>query len=63
MLFQQNLRPEIPPTMPKELASILERCWHADPAKRPEFEQVVAELEKFQDSIGAEKAGCGCVLM
>nr|GMD77317.1 serine/threonine-protein kinase HT1-like [Ipomoea batatas] len=44
-VVRQNLRPEIPRCCPSSLASIMKKCWDANPDKRPEMDEVVS-LEK-----------------
>lgn len=36
----QGERPPVPEDMPEELELLMRRCWDADPAKRPTFDQV-----------------------
>jgi len=50
-VLQRNLRPPVPrkcPVLP--FADLMRRCWAADPAKRPSFEQVLQKLEKCSDA-------------
>ncbi|WRX19915.1 Serine-threonine/tyrosine-protein kinase [Theobroma cacao] len=39
-VVRQNLRPEIPRCCPSSLASIMRKCWDANPEKRPEMDEV-----------------------
>ncbi|MCO5593145.1 hypothetical protein L7F22_047151 [Adiantum nelumboides] len=48
---QKNARPAVPPHCPKELAKLMKKCWSTSPVKRPEFSQIVKNLEDFQSSI------------
>lgn len=41
-------RETIPADCPKKLATLIQACWEADPAKRPDSETVVAFLKKEQ---------------
>ena len=41
-VLQQRL--PLPDSLPRSLASLIERCWGPVPATRPSFEQVLAEL-------------------
>lgn len=50
--FGQNLRPEIPDCCPSAMASIMRRCWDANPEVRPEMEEVVRLLESLDTSNG-----------
>jgi serine/threonine protein kinase len=34
-------RPKIPPECPPELAKLIQRCWDADPTKRPSFQEIL----------------------
>ena len=53
----QKLRPEIPRSCPKSIADLMQRCWDADPNKRPEMEEVVSMLEEI------EQPHRGCFLL
>ena len=33
-------RPSLPDTVPASFAKLIRSCWHADPTKRPSFEEV-----------------------
>lgn len=52
VVFGQNLRPEIPDCCPSAMASIMRRCWDANPEVRPEMEEVVRLLESLDTSNG-----------
>ena len=41
---REGYRPPLPARWPKEITSLLERCWHGDPSKRPEFDDIAKEL-------------------
>jgi serine/threonine-protein kinase CTR1 len=43
---RQNLRPEIPVTCPAAMRSLIEHCWHPNPAMRPEFSVIVDFLRR-----------------
>ncbi|XP_057482859.1 serine/threonine-protein kinase STY13-like [Actinidia eriantha] len=51
-VVRQNLRPEIPRCCPSSLASIMRKCWDANPEKRPEMDEVVRLLEAIDTSKG-----------
>nr|GEX72808.1 serine/threonine-protein kinase HT1 [Tanacetum cinerariifolium] len=66
-VVRQNLRPEIPRCCPNSLATVMKRCWDANPDKRPEMDEVVAMLEAIDTSKGGgmipgdqEQQGCFC---
>lgn len=67
-VVQKGLRPEIPARVPEKLATIMQNCWHASPEKRPEFKEVVEQLELFQEeskkssTAKGENPGCACVI-
>ena len=50
--LQQNLRPEIPRCCPSSFASIMKRCWDANPERRPDMDEVVNLLEAIDTSKG-----------
>ncbi|XP_052138976.1 serine/threonine-protein kinase STY13-like [Oryza glaberrima] len=51
-VVHKNLRPEIPDCCPSAMASIMRRCWDANPEVRPEMEEVVRLLESLDTSNG-----------
>ncbi|PWA36648.1 serine-threonine/tyrosine-protein kinase catalytic domain-containing protein [Artemisia annua] len=66
-VVRQNLRPEIPRCCPNSLATVMKRCWDANPDKRPEMDEVVTMLEAIDTSKGGgmipgdqEQQGCFC---
>ncbi|THG06303.1 serine/threonine-protein kinase STY13-like [Camellia sinensis] len=58
-VVRQNLRPEIPRCCPSSLASIMKKCWDANPGKRPEMDEVVTLLEGGMIPDG-QAHGCFC---
>jgi hypothetical protein len=36
--------PELPDGCPSFFPSLIEECWHSDPSKRPDFEQIYKTL-------------------
>ncbi|KVH92854.1 Protein kinase, catalytic domain-containing protein [Cynara cardunculus var. scolymus] len=63
----ENLRPEIPRCCPNSVATVMKRCWDANPDKRPEMDEVVAMLEAIDTSKGGgmipgdqQQQGCFC---
>ncbi|GMY16714.1 serine/threonine-protein kinase STY13-like [Fagus crenata] len=65
-VVRQNLRPEIPRCCPSSLASIMRKCWDANPEKRPDMDEVVRLLEALDTSKGGgmipddQAHGCFC---
>ncbi|EFJ42761.1 hypothetical protein VOLCADRAFT_97147 [Volvox carteri f. nagariensis] len=50
----EGWRPVFPPHTPAAYRQLAERCWLADPAKRPTFEEVVAVLKDLRDAAASE---------
>eukprot|EP00250_Pteridium_aquilinum_P005037 c15196_g1_i2 orf=704-1861(+) len=65
-VVKQNLRPEIPKCCPSALATVMRKCWDANPDKRPTMEEVVHMLEAIDTSKGGgmippgQSGGCLC---
>ncbi|KAI5071459.1 hypothetical protein GOP47_0013710 [Adiantum capillus-veneris] len=65
-VVKQNLRPEIPKCCPSALATVMKKCWDANPDKRPTMEEVVHMLEAIDTSKGGgmippgQSGGCFC---
>ncbi|KAG8097289.1 hypothetical protein GUJ93_ZPchr0013g36752 [Zizania palustris] len=67
-IVNKDLRPEIPWCCPSAMASIMRRCWDANPDVRPEMDEVVRLLEALDTSKGGGMvpevkpgaAGCFC---
>ncbi|XP_031476087.1 serine/threonine-protein kinase STY13-like [Nymphaea colorata] len=65
-VVRQNLRPEVPRCCPSSLATIMKKCWDANPDKRPDMDEVVRMLEAIDTSKGGgmipegEARGCLC---
>ncbi|KAF0889573.1 hypothetical protein E2562_028667 [Oryza meyeriana var. granulata] len=51
-IVHDGLRPKVPVCCPADMAIIMERCWDADPAKRPEMDEVVRLLMELETSKG-----------
>uniref|UniRef100_A0A0E0CKS9 Protein kinase domain-containing protein n=1 Tax=Oryza meridionalis TaxID=40149 RepID=A0A0E0CKS9_9ORYZ len=49
---RRGMRPPIPPCCPPAMARVMARCWDAEPAARPEMEEVVRMLEALDTSNG-----------
>ncbi|KAH7439304.1 hypothetical protein KP509_04G055000 [Ceratopteris richardii] len=67
-VVKQHLRPEIPKCCPSALATVMKRCWDANPDKRPSMDEVVQMLEAIDTSKGGgmippdQSTGCFCFL-
>uniref|UniRef100_J3N713 Protein kinase domain-containing protein n=1 Tax=Oryza brachyantha TaxID=4533 RepID=J3N713_ORYBR len=65
-VLNKHLRPKIPKCCPRDMARIMRRCWDAEPASRPEMQEVVEMLEKLNTKKGhgmvpaGEPSGCFC---
>ncbi|KAG0556271.1 hypothetical protein KC19_11G040100 [Ceratodon purpureus] len=44
-VIQHNRRPVLPLERDSWIQSMLRRCWHQDPSRRPSFEQIVEDFE------------------
>lgn len=46
-------RPDIPINMdvPEDVVSLMQKCWRDDPKVRPEFKEIVPELEKIVEDM------------
>ncbi|KAH7653256.1 Dual-specificity kinase protein [Dioscorea alata] len=51
-VVHQCLRPDIPRCCPNSLASIMKKCWDANPNKRPDMDEVVGLLEAIDTTKG-----------
>ena len=45
----RGARPRVAEEWPQALRSIMTRCWHPEPLRRPRFAEVLAELEAVQE--------------
>lgn len=43
----KGYRPKINPNWPKSWGELLRKCWHADPAQRPDTEEVMMDLREM----------------
>ncbi|GFH24804.1 protein kinase domain-containing protein, partial [Haematococcus lacustris] len=48
----EHKRPVFPPYAPPDFVALATQCWHPDPAARPAFQEVLAELRIMQDRHG-----------
>jgi serine/threonine protein kinase len=44
-ILLHGARPQLPSGLEPWIRSLLERCWHHDPSKRPSFEEIVLEFQ------------------
>jgi serine/threonine protein kinase len=51
-LVQRGDRPEIAPSIPADLKALIQACWGADAALRPDFRSIQAQLEALQGKVG-----------
>jgi hypothetical protein len=62
----QHLRPEMRPTLNRDLAALIDKCWLPDAAARPSAREVCAILEKLfpdtEDSPDLLDEGCKCAI-
>ncbi len=47
LVEEQGLRPPLPRDAPADLLDLLQQCWQRDPDKRPSFDTIVTQLERF----------------
>ncbi|KAG2449181.1 hypothetical protein HYH02_005928 [Chlamydomonas schloesseri] len=52
----EGWRPVFPPHTPRGFRELAERCWHPDPAKRPQFEDILATLRALREAWAAATA-------
>lgn len=48
---QKNARPPLPSECPMAFSHLINRCWSSNPDKRPHFEEIVALLESYTESL------------
>ncbi|XP_022773366.1 serine/threonine-protein kinase STY46-like isoform X3 [Durio zibethinus] len=51
---RQGLRPDLPENAHPKLLDLMQRCWEADPDKRPSFSEITAELETLFEEVKEE---------
>ena len=47
----------IPEDSPRQLVTLMERCWHQEPYVRPDFKKVVRQMQLAETAIGLEEKG------
>lgn len=50
-IIQDAKRPPWPPATPAAYRQLAERCWAANPADRPTFDEVLAEIVRIRDGV------------
>jgi len=45
---EENLRPTIPESCPKQMKELIRDCWNPDPRQRPNVHQVIQALEAME---------------
>ncbi|XP_030465309.1 serine/threonine-protein kinase STY46-like isoform X3 [Syzygium oleosum] len=48
---RQGLRPELPENAHPKLLELMQRCWEAEPGKRPAFSEITIELEHLLQEV------------
>ncbi|KAH0909362.1 hypothetical protein HID58_032683, partial [Brassica napus] len=48
---EKNERPPLPASCQPALAHLIKRCWSENPSKRPDFSNIVAVLEKYDECV------------
>ena len=52
----QHARPPFPHDIPNELKILIEESWSDRPEDRPSFQEILAKLQKFADSVTVEQS-------
>jgi hypothetical protein len=47
----QGIRPTIPKDTHPKLAELLQKCWHRDPAERPDFSEILEILQGLSKEV------------
>uniref|UniRef100_A0A0E0JUS6 non-specific serine/threonine protein kinase n=1 Tax=Oryza punctata TaxID=4537 RepID=A0A0E0JUS6_ORYPU len=53
----EGLRPTIPKDTHPKLSELLQKCWHRDPAERPDFSQILEILQRLPKEVRADTEG------
>ncbi|KAL6848356.1 hypothetical protein ACP4OV_021650 [Aristida adscensionis] len=56
-VVQKGIRPMIPKDTHPKLAELLQKCWHRDPAERPDFSEILEILQRLPKEVGADNDG------
>ncbi|KAL9337888.1 hypothetical protein Peur_069657 [Populus x canadensis] len=49
-----NARPPLSPKCPLAFSHLINRCWSSNPGKRPHFDEIVAILESYSESLAQD---------
>ncbi|KAL6629274.1 hypothetical protein ACP70R_029039 [Stipagrostis hirtigluma subsp. patula] len=53
-VVQKGIRPTIPKDTNPKIAELLQKCWHRDPAERPDFSDILEILQRLSKEVGSE---------
>ncbi|KAJ3692837.1 hypothetical protein LUZ60_011932 [Juncus effusus] len=53
-VVQKGLRPTIPKNSNAKLAALIERCWQQDPTNRPDFSEILENLQHISKEVAGE---------
>ncbi|XP_062217978.1 serine/threonine-protein kinase STY46-like isoform X2 [Phragmites australis] len=56
-VVQKRIRPTIPKDTHPKFAELLQKCWHRDPAERPDFSQILEILQRLSKEVGSDTVG------
>ncbi|XP_044509538.1 serine/threonine-protein kinase STY46-like isoform X2 [Mangifera indica] len=53
-VVQKGLRPTIPKNVHPKLAELLAKCWQQDPAARPDFSEIIEDLQQIAKEVAED---------
>ncbi|PUZ73763.1 hypothetical protein GQ55_1G013700 [Panicum hallii var. hallii] len=56
-VVQKGIRPTIPKDTHPKLIKLLQKCWHRDPAERPDFSEILEILQRLSKEVGTDTEG------
>uniref|UniRef100_K3YRF1 non-specific serine/threonine protein kinase n=1 Tax=Setaria italica TaxID=4555 RepID=K3YRF1_SETIT len=56
-VVQKGIRPTIPKDTHPKLVELLQKCWHRDPAERPDFFEILEILQRLSKEVGTDTEG------
>ncbi|AQK67922.1 serine/threonine-protein kinase STY46 isoform 1 [Zea mays] len=56
-VVQKGIRPTIPKDTHPKLIELLQKCWHRDPAERPDFSEILEILQKLSKEVRTDTEG------